>query len=68
MTTKEPEDTKKGRLKRLGGMTAVLAAVILIILRKIYHLVDPTALATSAVLLAMLIAAGLNYLFERRKG
>jgi hypothetical protein len=60
-------DKKKSRLKRMAGMTTVLAAIILIILRIIYPLVPPTAMATIAVLLSMLIAAPLNFLYERRK-
>jgi hypothetical protein len=61
------DDKKNGRVKRLAGMTTVLAAIILIILRTIYPLVPPTAMATIAVLLAMLIAAAFNFLYERRK-
>lgn len=61
------DDNKKGRFTRLGGVTLVLAAVILIALRKTYPFVPPHALATFAVLAAMAIAAVLNFLYERRK-
>lgn len=68
MAPKETDNRGKGRLQRVGGMTTVLAAVILIILNKIYpRLNEPSALATSAVLLALMIAAALNLLFERKK-
>jgi hypothetical protein len=63
----EADDKKKGRFKRLGGMIPVLAAVILMVLIKIYPLVPPPALATFAVLVAMVLAAVLNFLYERRK-
>lgn len=63
----DTDDKKKGRFKRLSGMTVILAAVILIALIKVYHLVPATALATFAVLLAMVISSVLNFLYERRK-
>jgi len=66
-STNEADDKKKGRFKRLGGMTPVIAAVILIGLMQIYPLVPPPALATFAVLMSMAIAAALNFLYERRK-
>ncbi len=67
MSPNEADDKKKGRFKRLGGMTPLLAAVILMALMQIYPLVPPPALATFAVLAAIAIAAVLNFLFERRK-
>ena len=67
MASDETDGKKKGRVKRLGGMTAVLAAVILIILTKIYPLVPPPALATVAALLALAISALFNFFYERRK-
>jgi len=66
-STNQSDNKKKGRFKRLGGMTPVLAAVILIVLMKIYPLVPPPALATFAVLASMAIAVALNVLYERRK-
>jgi putative flippase GtrA len=66
MGSNEPTDTRKGRFKRLGGVSLLLAAVILIILRSIYPLVPPTALATPAVLAALAIAAVFNFFYERR--
>lgn len=61
------DDKKKGRLIRLPGMMLVLAAIILIIMSKIWPLVPSTALATVAVLLAIIIATVLNFFYERRK-
>ena len=57
---------KKGRFKRWGGMTLVLAAITLIVMRQIWPLVPPAALATCAVLVAILIATVIDLLYERR--
>jgi hypothetical protein len=67
MSPKETEDRKKGRLKRLTVFTAVLAAIVLMILRALYPFVPPMALATFAILLAILITTVCNFLYERRK-
>ncbi len=61
------DESKKGRIKRLGLGTAVLAAIILTALGMIYDKTPPESLATFAVLLAMALAALFNYLYERRK-
>jgi len=65
--TNESKDRSKGRFKRLGVMTVALAVVILTALSRIYDKVDPASLATAALLLAMPLAAILNYFYERRK-
>ncbi|MEI6306337.1 MAG: hypothetical protein WCP33_05895 [Deltaproteobacteria bacterium] len=63
----ETNDSKKGRIKRLGLGTAVLAAIILTALSVIYDKTPPESFATVSVLLAMALAAVFNYLYERRK-
>jgi hypothetical protein len=63
----ETDESKKGRMKRLGLGTSVLAAIILSALGMIYDKTPPESLATVALLLAMALAALFNYLYERRK-
>ena len=63
----DTDDSKKGRIKRLGLGTLVLAAIILLALSMIYDKTSPESLATVALLLAMALAAVINYLYERRK-
>jgi len=66
-TPDETNNKQTGRIKRLGGMTLVLAAIILLVLSMIYNKTSPESLATAALLLAMALAAVINYLYERRK-
>ena len=63
----ETDDNKKGRIKRLGLVFLVLAAIILSALRMIYDKTPAESLATVALLLAIALAAIFNYLYERRK-
>ncbi len=63
----ESDDSKKGRIKRLGLGTTVLAAIILTALSMIYDKTPPESLAMVSVLLAAAFAALFNYLYERRK-
>ncbi len=63
----ESDDSKKGRIKRLGLGTTVLAAIILTALSMIYDKTRPESLAMVSVLLAAAFAALFNYLYERRK-
>lgn len=63
----ETDNSKKGRIKRLGLVFLVLATIILSALHMIYPKTPPESLATVAGLLAMAMAALFNYLYERRK-
>jgi putative flippase GtrA len=60
-------DKKKGRLKRLGFLTPAIGALILMALHWIYPKVALAHMATFAVIIAMIIASGINRLYERIK-
>ena len=67
MATPDETDSKNGRIKRLGLVTLVLAAIILSALHMIYPKTPAESLATVALLLAMALTTLFNYLDKRRK-
>lgn len=63
----EAGNAKKGRFKRLTFSIPILAAVILTVICYILPKVPPASLASSAILIAIIVAFVINFFYERIK-